>query len=108
MSDELQHTFEEKVLPDGSVVCDMKNAAGVLKRRRTINADGSLTERISYNNDGKVIGRTIYFKDGNRKPLKTTAYDGAGEIIFTQDRGKPPVFYGKYKAGVPKWMWGNT
>lgn len=57
---------------------------------------------------GNVSGREIDEQDDQRKPLKTAAYDAKGDLIFVEERGNSPIFYGTPPAGKPLFMCAGT
>lgn len=103
-ADSAEHIFEEHNSADGTSRQVMKNLTGVIVSESFYDRDHRLIERKDYDERGKVVGRAVYEQDGQRKPLRTTSYDAKGNLIFVQERGKPPTFYGEHQAGAPPFM----
>jgi len=103
-SDFSEYIFEECPNADGTSRKVMKTLAGVVVSESFCDRNQQMIERKDYDAAGNVTGRAIYEQDGQRKPLKTTTYDAKGNLIFVQERGKPPVFYGEHQAGAPPFM----
>ncbi len=105
---ESDHLFEGKKNSDGTTQELMKTRAGVVVSESFYDRDHRLIERRDYDAAGNVTGRAVYEQDGQRKPLKTTSYDRDGNVVFVQERGKPPIFYGEHQAGAPTFMRANN
>jgi len=103
-STEPQYIFEEFPNADGTSRKVMKTPDGVMTSESIYDRNHQLIERKDYDAAGNITGRAIYEQDGQRKPLKTTSYDHKGNLIYVQERGKPPIFYGEHQAGAPQFM----
>ncbi|HQL42234.1 MAG TPA: hypothetical protein PLO93_08075 [Candidatus Omnitrophota bacterium] len=101
---EPEYIFEDTKNADGTTVRVMKTLSGIVVSESVLNSEGREIENKSFDATGNVTGRAVYEQDGQRKPLKVTSYDGKGNLIFTQERGKPPIFYGEHQAGKPPFM----
>lgn len=93
--------FEESRNADGSSVQVMKNKNGSVVCQSYFDPRHQLIERRDYDEGGNLKAKAVYEQDGHSKPLKTTAYDASGALIFMQERGQPPVFFGAHRAGKP-------
>ena len=94
--------YEESRNADGSSIQLMRSKVGITLCESIFDARRQLIERRDYDETGRLKGRAVYEQDGEHKPLKTTAYDANGALIFVQERGRAPVFYGTHRAGKPK------
>lgn len=103
-TEEPEYIFEEGKKADGTTLRVMKTLSGVVVNESVLNREGRELESRSFDAAGNVTGRAVYEQDGQRKPLKTTSYDGKGNLIFIQERGKSPIFYGEHQAGKPPFM----
>jgi hypothetical protein len=104
MNDEPEYVSEINRNSDGTSEKLLKNREGRIISRSIFNCNDDEVERFHYDAEGNISGRAVYEVDGHRKPLKTTAYDSKGNVIFVKERGKSPVFYGDYRSGAPPFM----
>jgi hypothetical protein len=105
---ESEYVFEEKNNLDGTVLELMKTLTGIVVSESLYDGNHLIIERRDYDATGSVTNRVVYEQDGQRKPLKTTSYDHKGNVIFIQERGKPPIFHGEYKVSAPSFMRAKT
>jgi hypothetical protein len=104
MNDDPEYIHEEKNNVDGTFEKLVKNQKGVIVCREIYNCNHRVIESLDYDDEGNFSRRAVYEQDGHRKPLKITAYDHNGDIIYVHERGRPPIFYGNYRAGKPTFM----
>lgn len=104
MNPETDYVFDEEKFPDGTTRTLIRNKAGVLIGEEFRDRNNRRTESRAYDEKGNLTNRTVYEQDGGPKALKITSYDAEGNLVFVQERDRPPIFHGKYKEGKPPFM----
>jgi len=95
-------TQKEVVTDDGCMHRLSLTAEGIVVSEEVCNSLGDVIEVFDFDSDGAQISRVVYDYTSQRQLLKTTSYDRRGDVIYVQNAGKAPVFYGKYKNSFPQ------